>query len=94
LKADTAAVRLIRRIRPSGTRFTMPAVSSSTRALAVSTRAKAVTTSPTAIGIESASSNSSSRSFARSSGERGCRNARAVAVRRSARLSGPTAVAS
>ena len=40
LNADTAAVRLIRRIRPSGTRFTMPAVRSCTRCAALSTRVK------------------------------------------------------
>ena len=51
-------------------------------------------TSPTARGTAKASSHRRSRSFARSSGERGCRNARAVAVTREARLSAPTAVAS
>ena len=44
--------------------------------------------------MESATSHSRSRSLARSSGERGWRKARAVAVSRSARLSEPTAVAS
>ena len=53
-----------------------------------------MTTSPTASGTAKASSHRRSRSFARSSGERGWRNARAVAVTRAARLSAPTAVAS
>jgi hypothetical protein len=44
--------------------------------------------------MASATNHSRSRSFARSSGERGWRNARAVAVSCAARLSDPTAVAS
>ncbi len=94
LKADTAAVRLISRIRPSGTRLTIAAVRACTRAPAVSTRVRTETVSPAISGTESASSQSRSRSLARSSGERGWRKARAVAVNRAARLSGPTAVAS
>ena len=94
LNADTAAVRLISRIRPSGTRLTIPAVSAWTRAAPPSTRSSTETASASESGIASASSHSSSRSLARSSGERGWRKARAVAVSCAARLSGPTAVAS
>ena len=39
-------------MRPSGTRFTIPAVINETRSAAVSTRLKAVATSATASGIE------------------------------------------
>ena len=87
-------MRLIRRIRPSGTTFTIPAVRACTRALAVSTRVRTESVRPSVSGTVSASSSSRSRSFARSSGERGWRNARAVGVSCAARLSGPTAVAS
>ena len=45
-------------------------------------------------GTASATNQTSSRSLARSRGDRGWRKVRAVAVSRSARLSGPTAVAS
>ena len=94
LNAETAAVRLMSRIRPSGTRLTSPAVSACTRSAALWSRSSTEISSPTASGIETTTSHSSRRSVPRSSGERGWRKARAVAVSLSARLSGPTAVAS
>ena len=94
LNADTAAVRLMSRISPSGTRLTSPAVMAWMRASLPPTRASTEAVSPIASGTAAATIHSKSRSFARSRGERGCRNARAVAVSRAARLSSPTAVAS
>ena len=94
LNAETAAVTAISRISPSGTRLTMPAVSACTRAEVVSGWANTDAVRPITNGTESATSHSRSRSLALSSGERGCRKARAVAVSCSARLSAPTAVAS
>ena len=57
----------------------------------VVSRGRTETVSPIASGTASASNHRNSRSFARSSGERGWRKARAVVVSRSARLSRPTA---
>ncbi len=71
LNADTAAVTLISRISPSGTRLTIPAVTACTRALADSVRARTEIVSPIASGTASTISHSNSRSLARSSGERG-----------------------
>ena len=55
LNADTAAVTLISKIRPSGTRLTIPAVTTCTRALADSARARANQPSPTASGTRARS---------------------------------------
>ena len=94
LYAVTASVRLRSRISPSGMRLANPATIVCTWALPPLTRRSTDASSPIASGMERTTNPTSSRSFARSSGERGCRKLRAVAVSRSARLCGPTAVAS
>ena len=95
LKADTAAVRLMRRIRPSGTRFTIPAVSNCTRAAAVSTRAKAVTIRARArAGPRTRPATAAAGHWPARAGSAGAGTRARSSVSRAARLSGPTAVAS
>ena len=92
--AETAAVSETSRISPSGTMFTIAAVSVSTAWAWLTSRIASETPSATASGTITPTRMISSRSIAFSSGERGWRNARAVAASRAARLSAPTAVAS
>ena len=92
--AVTAAVSETSRIRPSGTMLTIPAVSVSTASAWLTLRSASDTPRPIASGTIIPTITISSRSIAFSSGERGWRKARAVAVTLAAWLSAPTAVAS
>ena len=92
--AVTAAVSETSRIRPSGTMLTIPAVSVCTASDWLTLRIASETPSAIPSGAIIPTITISSRSIAFSSGERGWRKARAVAVSWAAWLSAPTAVAS
>jgi hypothetical protein len=92
--AVTAAVSETSRISPSGTMLTIPAVSVSTASSWLTLRSASDTPRPIASGIIVPTITINRRSIAFSSGERGWRKARAVAVTLAAWLSAPTAVAS
>ena len=92
--AETAAVSETSRISPSGTMFTIAAVSVSTASAWLTSRIASETRARRRAAPSPPTRMISSRSIAFSSGERGWRNARAVAASRAARLSAPTAVAS
>ena len=92
--AETAAVSDTSRMSPSGTMFTIAAVSVSTACAWLTSRIASEIASATPSGTITDTRMMSSRSIAFSSGERGWRKALAVAASRAARLSAPTAVAS
>ena len=92
--AETAAVSETSRISPSGTMLTIAAVSVSTASAWLTSRIASEMPSAMPSGTMTPTRMISSRSIARSSGERGWRKLRAVSASLAARLSGPTAVAS
>ena len=92
--AVTAAVRDTSRISPSGTMLTIPAVSVSTASDWLTSRSASEIPRPIPSGAMKLTITISSRSIARSSGERGWRKRLAVSVSCAAWLSEPTAVAS
>ena len=96
LNAETAAVRLISRIRPSGTRLTIPAVSACTRArrrLGTGSSTEIVQPDRERDRRARPATAAADRWLARAASAGGGRRARWRSAR-SARLSGPTAVAS
>jgi hypothetical protein len=82
--AATANVTLASRISPSGTRLTIAAVALGTASAVLVSRSTSEVPRMTAKGAMTATSASSSRLSARSSGDRGWRNARACPLSRCA----------